>query len=201
MPEKNSIQKLYDDPKSKGFVNHLINAYIPTNKSLKVWEFKPKQKHKCSTCGKELISVEEVLNNIGEKQEDIKNDLMEFLRKSVNGEPTENPYMKHAVGNKILAWTGENTDTTLCLKCITDILELVQMGLLSSDKNITWIVSKMRRDQYFNQFYENKNISFDEKGNVKKIQNKVEKKKVATFGDLEVLQELKRKMEKEDEKK
>ena len=32
MSDENAIQKLYAEQKSKGFVNHLIGAYLPIHK-------------------------------------------------------------------------------------------------------------------------------------------------------------------------
>ena len=62
--EKTAIQKLYEDPKSKNFVNHLIGAYLPINKPTKVWEFEDKKPHKCNVCGHDLIDLGTVLGRM-----------------------------------------------------------------------------------------------------------------------------------------
>jgi len=197
MSDKSAIAKLYEDPKAKGFVNHLIQAYLPVNKPTKVWEFQRGQKHSCNVCGQKLFSVEEYFKGIGEKQAEIHEDMGEFLRKTlVEGEEVkreDHPIIKHVIGNKVIGWTGEKTDTTLCLQCIKDILDLAQNGILRNDKNIVWLTKKMQRSQFFSQIYENNNVSSEDKKEAKNIHQRAEKQKT-TFADLGVLQQIRDKM-------
>lgn len=141
MNEKNSIQELYDNPKSKGFVNHLIQSYLPLNKPSKIFDFEKGQKHKCSICGQKLFSTVEYLAGVQEKFNDISN------------------------------------------------------GILRDDKNIIWLTKKMQRAEFFSHFENSPHLNDTEKNQTMEIKKRVEKKKVATFGDLEVLQDLKKKME------
>ncbi len=200
--EKNEIQKLYDDPKSKKFVNHLVQAYLPVYKSKKIWEFKKGQKHRCNVCGQKLLSVSEYMAGVHQKFNKISEDFGDFIKKKiVDGEQVtreEHPIVKHVIGDKILGWEGEQTDTTLCLKCIQDLLNLVQMGLLYNDKNLIWLTKKMQRSQLFDYYYNSEKINNEEKNQVKEIHHKIEKKKVVTFGDLQVLKDLKKKLEEDD---
>jgi hypothetical protein len=71
------------------------------------------------------------------------------------------------------------------------------------DKNITYQVNKMKRTAMFDSFTSNPALNTDEIQVVEKIEKKIENnpKHVATFGDLEVLQQLKKKMEEEEKKK
>jgi len=205
MSEKSAIQKLYDDDKARGFVNHLLQSYLPVDKPLKIWEFQKGQKHSCNVCGQKLFSVGEYFEGVGEKQEEIQKDMGDFLKRTlVEGESMkreDHPIIKHVVGNKVIGWTGEKTDTTLCLSCIKDLLDLAQNGILRGDKNIVWITKKMQRSRYFSQYYESDNINKSEKEAVKQIHKAAEKKQVTTFADLGVLQQLKEKMEKESKEK
>ena len=58
----------------------------------------------------------------------------------------------------------------------------------------------MQRDQVFQQFDESPAIDDEAKEKVKEIKKRVDKdRKITTLGDLEVLQELKKKMEGESE--
>lgn len=197
--EKTPIEKLYDDPKSKNFVNHLINAYLPIYKSTKVLEFEDKKEHKCNVCNQDLIDAGTVFQRIhGSK--DFMEDSMSQLIKSVKGEEIpreERAMIKHITHGAIMAWTGKETTTYLCLNCIENLLSLVTNGLLREDKNIVWIINKMKRSEVFNHFKENPLLDREEKEKVEQIQKNIEKKKVVTFGDLEVLQKLKAKMEAE----
>jgi hypothetical protein len=204
--EQNAIQKLYTEPKSKGFVNHLIGAYLPVNKTEKVWDFKSGQKHQCNICGAKIFSIQTVFENMQKNDEKIRAEFLPFISKQVDGSETkmeEHPMYKYVTQGAVQAWTGKDTNTCLCLSCVNDLLELVQNGILSNDKNLTWIVNKMRREQTFDIFRSNANLTPEDKSEVDRIEKSVERskeKKITTFGDLEILQNLKAKMEAENDK-
>jgi hypothetical protein len=205
--EQNAIQKLYAEPKAKGFVNHLIGAYLPIHKVEKVWNFKPSQKHKCNVCGRKVFDIQTVFENMQKNDEKLRAEFMPTLQKQINGEEVkleEHPMYKYVTQGAVQAWIGQKTDTVLCLQCVTDLLEMVQEGLLSDDKNIVWLVNKMRRTEVFDTFRASDKLSPAEKEQVDQIEKKVERspeKKITTFGDLEVLQQLKAKMEAEQSSK
>lgn len=192
------IEKLYNNPKSKNFVNHLILAYLPVYKVKKLFSFNDNN-HKCSICKQSLFSIDEYFNGVSEKKDDIFNEMSDYLIKSVNGEKVkreDHPMIKHVIGNRVIAFTGNKTNTHLCLNCVKDLLEFTQNKLLVNDKNITWIINKMKREELFSNFYDSPNLSSNEKKEVTKIHKKIENspKKKATFADLGVLQKLKEKM-------
>jgi len=202
--EKTHIQKLYENPKAKKFVNHLIQAYLPLNKSVKVFDFEKNQKAKCNVCGQQLMSLNQVLQKYHENSKDIMKETLENIRKEFSKEDKEerkkedNPIFKYVSKGKVLAWTGEKTNTCLCLDCVQSILDLVQTGLLIGDKNINWLMNKMKRGQVFNHFKESSSLSGNEKEKIGKIEKKIERSKTkkVTLGDFKVLQDLKEKMEK-----
>jgi len=194
--EKNAIQKLYEDPKSKGFINHLIMSYLPIYKTEKVFNFSDKNPHKCNVCQHDLIDVQTVFDK--SRDTDYMKDSIHEMAESIQGK--EIPYeekaiIKHVTHGAILAWTGEKTTTFLCMECVKNLLEMVTNGLMTDDKNIIWITNKMKRDQLFSSFKENPALNKEEVKKVDEIHKRVDRKKVATFGDLEVLQNLKAKME------
>lgn len=205
MPEEqNAVQKLYAEPKAKGFVNHLISAYLPIHKANKVWNFKPGQKHKCNVCSRSLMDIQEAFNNLVKNDESLRKEFHEVLVKQIEGEAVkleEHPFYKYVTKGKVQAFTGEKTDTVLCSGCIQDLLNMVQTGLLTNDKNIAWKVNKMQRSQVFDKFKDSKNLNPDEKKTVEDIEKRVErsqKKAVTSLGDFQVLQDLKAKMEQND---
>lgn len=205
MIQKSKIHLLYDETKSRGFVNHLIQAYLPVYKVTKVWTFEDKRpKHKCSICNADLIDLNTVIDRM-QKSEEFMGDFVKQLQNDVNGikTPKEDHFMiKHVTHGAIMAFTGEKTTTYLCQDCVKQLLEFVQTMILMGDNNINYQVNKMRRTAMFNTFTENPTLDEHEKETVKEIQKNVEKNKkhTATFGDLEVLQNLKKKMEENDKK-
>lgn len=197
--EKTKIQELYENEKSKKFVNHLIQAYLPLHKPKKVFSFNAKDNKKCSVCGQPLISIDRVLELYHQNNKEITNSFMERIKKELNDEEIseENP-LHNLLNGRVLAWQGEQTDTMLCFKCIEDTLALMQNGILNDDKNMIWLSNKMRRAESLNTFNESPHLDNTEKEKAKQIHKKAEKKKKVTFGDLQELQDLKKKMENEN---
>jgi len=200
--EKTAVEKLYDDPKSKGFVNHLIRAYLPINKPKKVWEFPDSKKsYKCNVCGHSLIDLGTVLGRMY-TSEDYMKDTIEQMRKELQGEKIEREdraIIKHITHGAIQAWQGEKTTTFLCADCIKDLLDMVTTGILRDDKNIVWITRSMQREQVFDHFKSSPVVTNPEKEKLNEIHKRADQKKM-TFGDLQVLQDLKQRMEKEETK-
>ena len=201
--EQNAIQKLYADPKAKGFVNHLIGAYLPVHKPTKVWTFKHGQKHKCNICGTKVFDIETAFNNMKRNDEKIQAEFGETLRKQLKGEEVkieEHPMYKYVTQGALPAWTGEKSDTVLCMPCILDLLNLVTAGMMDGDKNILWMVNKLKKQDpnWLNGGFSDRTDPA-EKELVEEIDKGVQKsqeKVVTTFGDIPALQALKEKMEK-----
>ena len=199
LEEKTAVQKLYEDPKSKNFVNHLIRAYLPVYKPQKVWTFEDNKSHKCNVCNHDLIDLGTVIGRM-QSSEEYGHAMIEDMRKGLSGEEIkyeDRAVIKHITHGAIMAWRGEKTTTFLCQDCIKNLLDLVTTGILMGDKNITWIVNQTRRDQVFDTFKESPVIDEEEKKKVEVIKKKADQKKM-TLGDLGVLQALKEKMEKEE---
>jgi len=205
MIEKTKIEQLYADEKAKGFVNHLIHAYLPVYKVNKVWVFEDKKPyHKCSICGQELIDIETVFQRVQASHE-FAGEFADQVRKDIAGKPTkyEDRFMvKHITHGAVMAWTGEKTTTCICQKCVQDLLNMVTSGLLMGDKNIAFQIKKMQRNSAFESFTSNPALNPNEIKVVEEIQKKVEtnKKHVMTLGDLDVLKDLKAKMDAEEAK-
>lgn len=198
---KTKIEKLYEDPKAKGFVNHLIRAYLPIYKIEKVWDWKKGQKHSCNVCNQKLASVGELFEAVHKPE--FMEAFSEKMKKMVNNEKLtreDNPYIKAIGKDKVMGFTGKKTDTCMCHRCCEDLLNMVQTNLLMGDKNINYQVNQMKRDQAFSEFEESPKLNNEEKEKVKDIKKRVDKdRKVTTFGDLQALQDLKKKMENNNE--
>ena len=201
--EKTKVETLYENEKSRGFVNHLIGAYMPINKAQKVFTFEKPGVHKCSVCNHELLDLDTIFQR-STTDEYIKQSLKEFTGRVLEKEDApktveETAMYRLVTHGAVMAWTGENTNTELCADCVKDLLNLVTNGLFAMDKNITYQVNKIKRTQVFNVFKVNPKLDDQEKEKVAEIQKKIEtnKKNTVTLGDFGVLQQLKEKMEKE----
>ena len=194
---KTKIQELYENEKAKGFVNHLIKSYLPTAKIEKVWDWKTGQKHTCNVCGQKLVSIGELLG--AAQKPEFMESFMKNLKAEMHGEEVkreDNPYIKIVGKDKVQGFTAEKTDTCMCHQCCQDLLNLVTNGMLCGDANLNYQVKQMQRDSVFGTFQESSNLDEQDKQKVKEIKKRVDKERVvSTFGDLEALQELKKKME------
>jgi len=198
---KTKVQELYENPKAKGFVNHLIRAYLPIHKISKVWDWEKGQSHKCNVCGQKLISIAELME--ATRKPEFMETFMDNMKKMVNEEEIkreDNPYIKVVGKDKVQGFTGQKTDTCMCMRCCQDLLDLTQTGILMGDKNINYQVNQMKRDMVFNTFQESSKLDDEDKKKANEIKKRVDKdRKVTTFGDLQALQDLKKKMEDGDE--
>ena len=140
-----------------------------------------------------------MMRTMHEKKDEFIEGFMESVKKDLDGgvrKREDNPYVKIIGKDKVMGVTGQKTDTCLCMRCAQDILDLVQTGILMGDKNLSYQVNQMQRDAAFKPFLDSPAIDDEAKEQVKQIKKKVDKdRKITTFGDLEALQALKKKME------
>lgn len=195
--ESNRIHKkldeLYSNPKSKKFLNHLIQSYLPIDKAVKVWE-KPESKFRCVLTNAPLISISEAL--AGMASEEFKTDFMNHLKAWANSDSSvENPVKKMLAG-KVLGFTGEDTTTFMSQEAYQAFYDWVVNKMLHGDKHINWLIKSMRNDSFVKRAEsianddESKKVLETMKTNIKETQ-----KVTTTFGDLTALQELKAKFE------
>jgi len=191
------LENLYTNPKSKGFVNHLVQAYLPVNKTQKVFVIDGPN-HSCSICKHPLIDLQTIMTNMNDSE--YMTDTIKDMSKMVNGESIkveDSATYKHLTKGAVLALTGEKTTTLLCTDCARNLLEFTTNKLFSGNPNITWIMNKMRRGMVFDQFRNSPKLERAEIEKINTIEKKIERSpsKTTTFGDLDILKQLKEKME------
>jgi len=190
------LNNLYKEENSKGFALHMIRAYLPLHKTIKV--FKSKKRCICSLCKNELFSVSQVieLSNLNEFNE----DFVSFIsNEQSNGNDLYDnvPVVKFNKGRE-LALTGENTTTYICPSCAKTFFDWSVSKMLQGDKKIENILNKCSVDDqhdFLTMFLENER-NHKLKSNAEAMKNRITRpqKIVTTFGDLKVLQDLKNKM-------
>lgn len=201
--EKSRIQKkldeLYENPKSKNFLNHLIRAYLPIGKAVKVWD-KPEKKFRCVLTNAPLISIAEALD--GMQSEEFKNNFNDHLKAWVNGDQSVQSPMVKMLNGRVLGFTGDDTTTYISQEAYQEFYNWVVNKMLAQDKHINWLIKDIIGKDQFIERAETVAVDDEQKKVLKNIKQRIEKQRGATttIGDLGVLQELKAKFEQNENK-
>lgn len=182
MSKENIIKQLDDllaNKNSRGFLNHLVKAYLPVNNVDKVF-IKPKGSFKCSLSKSSLISVNEVLE--GMQTDEYKDNFMKYLHNMMNPEVEVETPVSTLLGGRMLAVQGTKTDTFMALPIYHIFQEWIINKTLTGDKHINWLMRS--------------NSPFEKKKGKKFKKEPVVKEVRATYslGDLSELQKLKEKL-------
>jgi len=192
-----NLDKLYKDPKSKNFVLHLVRAYLPVNKAQKVFN-KPEnmKKFKCALTNHKMISVDELFAIMN--GEEYKEGFVQDLKFNVGlTEAPENykPLMVQLAKNRIMGYQGEETSTYMCSEAINGLFNWVSNQLLMGDGKINWTIKQMKTDAFTSKFDGSSDPETKKQvSRIKKISRQPKRAKM-TLGDLDVLSDLKKKMD------
>ncbi len=134
---KSKLNKLWESPEYKPFVAHLLKAYLPLVNSKKLidWDQVPKNKaHRCALTSNNVVSISEIISDLN------KDDNHEIMMRYMDGnfmlkqDKMENPFGER-YENKILAYTGTNTDTVLCLEALYSLNDWATEMILEGKVN------------------------------------------------------------------
>ena len=182
------LDNMLGTPKTRGFLNHLIRAYLPINNTEKVIT-KPKGDFTCVLSREPLISTQELLEGIRTEgfEKDFMNHIKTIFDDSVN---VEHPITK-LIGDKKLGVVGKDTTTFMSYNSFMAFYGWVIDKSLKGDKHINWLLHNINRDNKSTLQYKIKNVKRAEP-----------KTRAATFslGDAanDMLLKLKTKMEKDE---
>lgn len=190
------LEEMYKkDEKSKNFVLHLVRAYMPIDKITKVLE-KPADlsKFKCALTSVKLISADEIFQGINtdEFKANFINDLKIVLDES-GQQVKKDPAILKVTNGKLLGFTGKDTNTYMCNEACEQLLNWVSTKILQGDSKINWTVRSM---QGKNQ-PKKKNTQRPQSSQTSQM---VHKPATSSLGDFSVLQSLKDKLEKQENK-
>jgi hypothetical protein len=185
-----ALDKMLTNPKSRGFINHLVRSYVPISNVEKVWDT-PEKDFKCVLTREQLFSVGDIMKGI--QTEEFKADFMTNLKSIFSEDKTENPIAK-LIGEKKMGVTGKDTTTYMSYPAFQDFYNWVITKALNGDKHINWLLGSIRRASFMERAEK-----IQDAGVQKKVENL---KKVATsnssytLGDAsDVLSKLKAKLE------
>lgn len=138
------LDNMLSNPKTKNFLNHLINAYYPVSNVDKVWQ-KPEGQFKCVLTNQNLISVQEIMDGI--QSEEFKNNFIESLKIISDDSIKKESPMAKLIGDKKLGFTGKNTTTFMSLSSLEEFHNWLIVKILNNDKHIMWVLGSNKKQQ------------------------------------------------------
>lgn len=156
--EYTRLEKLWKGEKSKGFMKHLIWAFLPYTVLEKVWgddATEEKLDKECCLCRRKIISVAEAVEKAGEKAvENIRNQL-KFEMDNKDRLDTEvfkkeyaeflNKMGEDTFGKKKFGWKSPESTKVLCFPCYQVFYNWVAERILRGDKSVNGVVNRRMR--------------------------------------------------------
>lgn len=180
----------------KGFMTHLIRSYFPVDKIHKVWD-SPKKNLKCAITGYGVCTIEDAINAL--YSDGMNEKMLAHMQGMFRGESGVSPMWEELKG-KVIGYTGEKTDTVMCLEAVQAFIVWLQNKILMGDKHINWLVSDMRKSATINAIRERLPEAEDQ-AKIDRIEKIAKKPQRATMslGDLAALKELQEKLKLQEE--
>lgn len=197
------IQEIYNSEKGKNFIAHLLRSFFPVDRA-KIVIFKSEeakyQSMKCCITGEEIFAKEELLQLAFSSGTTILKDIRQNFKESLGEEFTPDPEVT-AMRKKLddtkmhIAVESEKSDKLMSNIAFQSLHQFLINELLRDNRHIDWVIKQERGKQF---------VEFGKKNG--HIQNPAEERvvtKVAigakmSLGDIDVLKQLKEKMEKEN---
>jgi len=185
-------------PTGKGFMTHLIRAYFPVDKIHKVWD-SPKNNLKCAITGYGVCTIEDAINAL--YSDGMNEKMMKHMQGMFRGESGVSPMWTELKG-KVIGYTGDKTDTVMCLEAVQAFIVWLQNKILSDDKHINWLISDMRKDATISAI-RTKLPAAEDQQKIDRLEKIAKKPQRATMslGDVVALKELQEKLKLQEEKK
>jgi hypothetical protein len=185
-----ALDKMLTNPKSRGFINHLVRSYVPISNVEKVWET-PEKDFKCVLTREQLFSVGDIMKGI--QTEEFKADFMTNLKSLFSEEKVESPISK-LVGEKKMGVTGKDTTTYMSYPAFQEFYNWVITKSLNGDKHINWLLGSIRRTSFMERAEKIQDVGVQKK--VEDFKKTTGSSSSYTLGDAsDVLAKLKAKLE------
>lgn len=197
------IEEIYQSKNKEGkatgksFITHLVRAYFPVNKIGKIWD-SPKNNLKCAITGYNVCTIEDAFKALHSDGMDKK--MLDHMKAWGKGEAIEESPMKAELKGKVIGYTGQNTDTVLCLDAVQAFIVWVQNKILHGDNHISWILNDMRKSQQISLIRTKLPDPEDQKRiDILEKASKHPKRATMSLGDMSALQVLQAKLKAQEE--
>jgi len=199
----NKIEEIYNSKNKEGkstgknFITHIIRAYTPVGKIQKIWDSSSKNL-KCAITGHGVCTIEDAFQALHSEGMDKK--MIEHLKAWGRGEAgiAESPFVKQLEG-KVIGYTGQKTDTVMCLDAVEAFIAWLQHKILIGDKHISWVVGDMRKKEFIKVVREKLPAQEDQQRiDILEKASKHPKRATMSLGDMSALQELQQKLKNQE---
>jgi hypothetical protein len=161
------IESLYKEPKSKGFITHLLRSFFPIGKASELFS-RPNDKTtlKCAITGVSLCSKEDKINVVLSVKDDLVDDMIQSMKTAFSNKPhtpSENvTAISKTFNDMSVAVSSPNSDKYLSEEAYKELYNFYATQILKGDKNIAWIAKNEIAKQRISNL-ENYGVSFTPK--------------------------------------
>lgn len=194
------IEETYNSEKGKNFITHLLRSFLPVDRSFKMIVNDRKLKMIDCITGEKLCDVNEHFgllmddNGINAMIDNLKASAQAMVDGKDTYEPPESvKELKSKV--KPVAVTCEKSDKLMTEETLGQLFNFYASEILKGNKHINWIANNERGKQFVKAGRES---GFIENEREAKVVKKASERAKMSLGDMDVLQQLKNKMEKDD---
>lgn len=142
------ITLLNDEHNGRNYLLHLIRAYIPITKAIKILYLKKGIIHRCDLCRVQIVPLQAYINRMEYDIDKYPNSVIDALKKSDDLlVSSDSPYKEMIGDDKSFGFRGFETDTRLCPKCLDALLQFALEGISKNNRTITSVLKGRVLDQ------------------------------------------------------
>ena len=195
------IESTYDSEKGKGFITHLIRSFFPIGKGTYLIESDMTVKRCCLTKTR-LISKSAVANAMfkttpKEFSDYLKSSLLIDEKQEDTNTVIDHPAKKHLPNGALLGIISPDSDKMICQPAYEQLYNFYANRILSGDKHMNWLAKNMMAKAGITGLKQN-GVEIT-KNEEKAVYKNVNKPGTLSLGDLDVLKNLKTKLENDEQ--
>lgn len=194
----NKIEETYNSDKGKGFITHLLRSFLPIHRSSKMLKNTKNLKLVDCITGEKLSDANAMFDLFRTKDftNAIIDDIKESAKAMVGGnDKYERPESVKKLKSQVLpvAITCDNSDKVMSEQTLAQLYNFFATQILMGNKHINWIANNERGKMFIESGKKSGHIKNKKEERVVK---KASERAKMSLGDMDVLKELKKRMEK-----
>jgi hypothetical protein len=194
------IEDIYNSEKGKGFITHLLRSFFPVGKGNFAWFKEEDVVYECCITGEKLGTKEDIFATLhsDEGQKAWTNDFKAMTKAMANGDEKythSEEFLALREKVKPLAVVAEKSNKCLSKEAYQQLQNFYVNELFRDNKHINWIANNERAKETIK--FAKKDGLVKTKREERAVHKKIEHSGMK-LGDLQALQEIRNRMEKEN---